>query len=391
MILVIDPNRDVAVRVATALAGEGEVRRIETREQVQAAHGELGVALELAVVGPTFPLEEAAAVATTLRDLDPAISVILLSPEVSADVFRVAVRSGISEVLPQDCSDHEMLDAASRGIAMTRRLRPVDGAGGADASGRDRQTVSVFSTKGGSGKSLIATNVAVLLAREAPGEVVLVDLNLQSGDLAVMLQLVPAWTIHDAAVKGDTLDEDELRGYLTAHDSGLRVLAGPAHPSEAEDVDGLATTRILQLLGKMFRYVVIDGASSFTEPMLAALDASDAVVLVASMDVPSIKNLRTALQTLEELGFDREQLKLVLNRADSRVGLTLREIERSLGGRIDVAIPSSREVPFSVNQGSPLALDKPKSAVVKAIADLLTMFRTPSADEPAGGLFRRGR
>lgn len=388
MILVIDPVREFAMRVATAIAGEGEVRRIETREQVEAARGELGAALELAVIGPSFDRDAAAAIGATLRDLDPSISVLLLSEDISTDTFRVAVRAGIFEVLAGDCDDEELLDAARRGIELTRRLRPTGVASEQPGAGPERRTVSVFSTKGGSGKSLLATNMAVMLAKEHPGEVALVDLNLQSGDLAVMLQLVPAWTIHDAAVKGDTLDEEELRGYLTSHTSGLRVLAGPMHPSEAEDVDGAATSRIVGLLSQMFRFVVVDGPSSFTEPMLTALDASDAVVLVASMDVPSIKNLRTALQTLEELGFTREQLKLVLNRADSRVGLTLREIERSLGSQIDVAIPSSREVPFSVNQGSPLALDKPKSAVVRSIAELLTVFRDEPEDD-RGGRFRR--
>jgi pilus assembly protein CpaE len=209
-----------------------------------------------------------------------------------------------------------------------------------------------------------------------------------------MLQLFPARTIYDAAQNLDRLDAEALRGYLTPHRQGVYLLAAPLEPGLSETITADQVQRIMKMLKQTFTYVIVDSPPSFTDHVLGALDESDECVLVTSMDVPSIKNLKLALQTLELLGFGRDRIRLVLNRADSKVGLRVQEVEKTLGTSVDVAIPSSREVPLSINRGTPLVTEDPKSPVVASIGKLVDTIGTPASPKvkPAGGrrLFGRG-
>ncbi|MGH9198727.1 MAG: AAA family ATPase, partial [Acidimicrobiia bacterium] len=179
------------------------------------------------------------------------------------------------------------------------------------------------------------------------------------------------------------LDADELRGYMTRHSSGVKVLAAPFEPQLAETISGGAVQRILRVLRDSFPYVVVDGPASLNEHVLAALDETDECILMTSLDVPSIKNVKVSLQTLEQLGIGRNRIRLVMNRADSKVGLNLSEVEKSLGTHIDVAVPSSRDVPLSVNQGTPLAIQNKRSPVIGAVAKLADMVVAESSKSSA--------
>jgi pilus assembly protein CpaE len=292
-------------------------------------------------------------------------------------------------VLTLDAPEPEWREAIARARG---RLASGRGAAGGtltaepDDGGR---LITVFSSKGGSGKSLVASNLAILLAQVTEEPVTLVDLDLQSGDLAIMLQLMPALSIYDAAQSATRLDVDALSGHLTPHRSGVSLLAAPMEPSLADQVDGSAVAQILGLLKGSTPLTIVDGPSSFTDQLLAAIDQSDLIILVGSMDVPSIKNLRLAMNTLGQLGIPREQLKIVLNRADSKVGLRSVDVEKSLGTQIDVMIPSSRDVPLSINQGAPLAVSRPRSPVVGAIRELIPAV-VAQANKSGGRRRRRG-
>jgi pilus assembly protein CpaE len=224
--------------------------------------------------------------------------------------------------------------------------------------------------------------------------VALVDLDLASGDLAIMFQTMPTWTIHDAAERADRLDSEALDGFLIKHGTGVDVLAAPPEPSLAEGIDSVAVARIITLLRDTYPYVVIDTPSAFTDQVLTALDETDQLVLVAGLDVPSIKNLKLAMHTLDQLGWQRNRMKLVLNRADSKVGLRIRDVEKSLGTSIDIAIPSSRDVPLSINEGQPIVARSSKSTVVESLQKLAATIdkgRSAKAEkqESSGGIFRR--
>jgi pilus assembly protein CpaE len=374
MIIVVDPDPELASQLKR-LVDDSAVTQVSGVPGARELLEDRVIPVEAVVLGPQLTLEEAVRGARTLRQTAPTVNLVLVTGEATPDVLREAMRAGISDVLERRPADDHLLDAVNRARQLTNELRAAaSGPSPSDATS-NRRTITVFSTKGGSGKSLLATNLAVLLAAEAPDEVVLVDLDLHSGDDAVMLQLLPSWTIADAAAKGATLDAEQLRGFLTSHPSRVRLLAAPTHPAQADDIKPEAVQHILSLLRGMFRYVVVDGPAQFTEPLLTAIDQTDVIVVVAMMDVPSIKNLRVSTQTLQELGIPRDRLRLVLNRADSKVGLTVKEIEGSLGTQIDAQVPSSREVPYAVNQGQPIVTERPRSGVSDAIRGLLDQVR----------------
>jgi pilus assembly protein CpaE len=258
---------------------------------------------------------------------------------------------------------------------------PVEGAGGDPC-----RLITVFSTKGGSGKSVIACNLGVVLAMRTDRPVVLVDADLQFGDVAVMLKLTPQNTIVDAVSSLHRLDAQLLRSLLVKHErSGLFILPAPTEPAFADQVTPAALVQILQLLRTFAAYVIVDTPAHFTDVVLSILDESDDVVLVAGMDIPSIKNVKIGLQTLRLLDMSADKLKLVLNRANAKVKLDVSEVERTLQLKADCLIPSDIVMPRSVNKGVPAVLDEPKSSVAKSMEQLADLFMVDSKPK------RRGR
>jgi pilus assembly protein CpaE len=381
MILLIDPVSELIGRLRLARPDQ-EVLHVSSLGEGQRALEDQRI--DAAVIGPSFQQDESLELARKLHEQYPSVSVVLASMVDSSTLYREAMRAGVTDVLPYRAEDAEIRDVLDRATAETLRSRQYEETEEGPSLGR---TIATFATKGGCGKSFIATNLATMLAERYPGEVVLVDLDLQAGDASLMLQLVPELSLTDAAEYGEGLDDEALRSLLTPA-GDLQVLAAPSHPVHAEEVTPETVVRVVELLRTMFRWIVIDGPPSFTEQMLAAIDLLDTVVVVSSLDVPSIKNLKLSVETLKDLGVPRERMKIVLNRADSKVGLGVREVERSLGTTIDIQLPSSREVPFAVNQGVPIVTVRPKAPISKALRDALQQFdRVP---ESSSGQ-RRGR
>jgi pilus assembly protein CpaE len=367
MILIIDPVSDLIGRLKEARPD------IDIRHVGDAAAGERVLedeTIATVVLGAALHQDEALDLAKKLHEQHPSVTIVLATRAEGPEVYRQAMRAGVSDVLPARADSEEIGEVLDRAVEESNRLRLV-----AEEPDQPRggTIISTFATKGGCGKSFVATNLATLLAERYPHQVVLVDLDLQAGDAALMLQLVPERGLAEVAELGEGLDDEALRGHLTAT-RDLYVLAAPSHPIHAEEVSPEVVVRVLQLLREMFKFVIVDGPPFFTEQMLAALELIDTVAVVSSLDVPSIKNLRLCIETLSELGVPRERMKLVLNRADSKVGLNVREVEKSLGTTIDLQLPSSREVPFAVNQGLPIVTARPKSPVSKALRGSLPMF-----------------
>ena len=173
------------------------------------------------------------------------------------------------------------------------------------------------------------------------------------------------------------LDALSLKSFLTRHDSGIWTLVAPTEPTIADSINPSSIGNILKLLRTAFDYVVIDTPPAFSEPVLAAFDESDWLVMLATLDVPSIKNLRLTLQTMELLHFPKGRIRVVVNRADSKVGLRMPDVEKLLSSRIDTTIPSSRSVPLSVNKGSPIMLEEPKGPVAEAIRRVAAQLTEP--------------
>lgn len=382
MIVIADPAPAWRSRVADVLDGLDGLGYVENRTELDTLLAAREDDIEVVVLGPNMAMDVGLDTARRLAGVAAPVGVVAVAGDFSPRVLREAMKAGVRDVLPDDVGDDELRDAVMEARAQTRELISRDGTPPDTEAEEAGTVVTVFSSKGGCGKSVVACNLAILLSAATDDDVALVDLDLESGDLAIMLQVLPALTLYDAAEKLDRLDTEALAGYLAHHDAGVELLAAPPEPSLAGAVSGDAVRRILGLLRNSHPYVVIDSPASFTDQLLAGLDASDELVLVTTLDVPSVKNLKLSMETLDQLGWDRDRLRLVLNRADSQVGLKVKDVERTLGTTIDVRVPSSRDVPLSVNEGEPMAHTRPRSPVVAALGELVDQIHTPPT-EPA--------
>lgn len=394
MIIVTDPDPAFRARIAKLLGDHGDLIEVERLTELEPMLAERNGHSTVVLLGPGLSTEEALEQTARMQQAAPDVSVLFVTGGLTSKLLQAMMRAGVRDVLPTSFTPKQLEEAVARAGALSRQLRDHGPAPEEPDGAKDHKLLTVFSSKGGCGKSFIASNLAVILAKRSGKGVGLVDLDLEFGDLAIMLQLFPARTLSDAAQSIDRLDAEALRGYLTAHRSGTSVLAAPLEPGLAETISAEAAQKILGMMKESFPYTVVDTPASFTDHVLATLDDSDRVVLVTTLDVPSIKNLKLSLQTLEMLGVARERITLVMNRADSKVGLNLQEVEKTIKTTIDVSIPSSREVPLSVNRGVPLVLDAPKSPVAAALftlADALTAQPSSVRVPAPSGRFRIGR
>jgi pilus assembly protein CpaE len=402
MTVYVENNPEAAATLRTALGDSAvHVTGVDAAREHMAQHpGE-----DVVVLGAGVHQELGLELASALRVIRPSAGVVLVRRRIDSSLLTDSLRSGVREVV-----DERDLAALAQAVGRVAELgRDVRAASGKEVGGTDRQrgrVVTVFSAKGGCGKTTLATNLAMLLTIEAKARVCLVDLDLAFGDTGIALQLLPAHTIEDAAHIGIGLDKPALLALTTPHPSGLQVLVAPLRPDSKDSVKPEIVDHILELLVDEFDYVVIDTPPAFEELVLRALDRSDLLVLLATLDVPALKNLKLAVETLDLLAFPRDKWKIVLNRADSKVGLSLSDVEKALKAPASAHIPSSRDVPSSVNHGVPIVVDMPKHPVSEAIrtfardyvitgpaggTDEVDEAPVAPADRPArrGGLFRR--
>ncbi len=343
-------------------------------------------------IGDDVPLDLAIQVAAVAdRDHRADMPVVLVATP-SNDLWRDAVRAGVRDIVDPHLVDAELEPALGRALEWTARLR----AGGPSApppppkSGR---VIVVLSPKGGSGKTMVASNLTAALAQQVDGSVALVDLDVQFGDAAYALGLVPEHTIGQLAA-APTLDATALKVFLTRHDpSGAYVLCGAESPEEGEAVTDELACRVVELLARDVAYVVVDTPAGLDERTLSVLALATDVVLVSSLDVSSIRNLGKEIDVLERVGLLPESRHFVLNRSDARVGIEPADVEAALGMKIDTAVPSSRAIPFSMNQGRPIVIEEPNSHAARALTAFTRRFvdvgATETAPEPRTGFLRR--
>ncbi len=364
MTAIVDLDPNISETLRSALGADSQVLPSldALRRHLETQFGE-----DTVVLGPTVDQSAALTLAASMRVTRPSLAVILVRRRVDTSVLTDALRSGVFEVVEErDLAG--LTTAVRRARELARQLREtVDGAATPGQKANRGQLVTVFSAKGGCGKTTLATNLAASLADRGRREVCLVDLDLAFGDVAIALQLFPAHTIADAVPLADNLDASALKSLLTPHSPGLTTLVAPIEPGTAESIPASLVTTVLDLLKQEFDFVVVDTPPAFDDHVLAAFDQSDLVALLATLDIPALKNLKLTLETLDLLNYPRDRWRLVLNRADSKVGLALNEVEKTLKAPIAAQIPSSRDVPASINRGVPIVLDDPKHPVSLAI------------------------
>jgi len=259
------------------------------------------------------------------------------------------------------------------------------------------ELICVLGPKGGTGKTLVSSNLAVTLAA-AGHSTVLVDLDLQFGDVGLALGLDPERTIYDLATSSGSLDDEKLDDYLATHESGARALLSPVRPDQASAVKVDFLREVFTMLRSAHEYVIVDTPPSFTPDVIASIDSSSYSCMVCTLDSLSLKNTRLGLEALELIGYDTERVRLVLNRADSRVGLSEDDVVTILGRRPDVLVPSHREIARSMSNGEPIAMSGRSSEAAKAfkaLADAFAAERNGVVEQaepaPRRGVLRRRR
>jgi len=350
-----------------------------------------GSGVEVVALGPDVPAENALALASAFDHQRPDISVVIIAPP-STDLLQSALRAGARDVIAPDMAPADLRAAIERAFdTAVHRRQQFDGDDPESEDGDRGRVIMALCPKGGAGKTTVATNLALALAQVAPGEVVIIDLDLQFGDVASALGLRPDLTFADAVRSLDTLDATGLKAHLTVHPADLFVLCAPATPTEADDLTIEQVERVLELLTQSFKYVVVDTASGLDENTLAALEYATDLLLISATDVPSIRATVKEIEALRVIGKPQHLWHFVLNRADAKTGLTIPAIERTVGINVDVELPSSRSVPMSLNQGEPLVLSDPRSTVSLAMLQIVRRVapRATPADTRPTGIFRR--
>lgn len=285
-----------------------------------------------------------------------------------------AMRAGVRDVVPPDI-DTMALRASLEGVAQAVVARRVSSGGlPGPASQVPARVLTVLSPKGGAGKTTVATNLAIGLAESAPGAVVLVDLDVQFGDVATALSLEPEYTLDDVVHGAALRDPIALKTHLTYHDSGLSVVCAPENPAAADTITPDQVSALLTMLAGQFRFVVVDTAAGLEARTLAALDHTTDPVLLTTFDVPGARGLRKEIATLRELGMLTSARQVVLNFADPKAGLSVADVEATIRSRVDLTVPFSKAVTASLNTGVPLLHQKPKDMASKQLRKLLSVY-----------------
>jgi pilus assembly protein CpaE len=244
---------------------------------------------------------------------------------------------------------------------------------GATASATEGAMITMLGPKGGTGKTITSSNLAVALALEGRASV-LVDLDLQFGDVGLALGLHPTKTIYDLATSGGTLDGDKIDSFLAQHPSGARVLLAPLRPDQAAAVSPAFLREVFGILRARYDFVLVDTPPAFSPEVIAAVDASSHLCMVGMLDALSLKDTKIGLETLAEMGYDPRSITLVLNRADSSVGITSLDVEQLLGRAPDVLVGSDRAIPRALTSGQPIVVAEPKSKAARSFASLAERY-----------------
>jgi pilus assembly protein CpaE len=361
---------------------------------------------DVLVAGPSLGTRSGLQRLGLIREELPGMSVVLAFSRRPDGSLREIVRAGAIDLLQLPVDDKELIDAIDRAVELAQTAAPAAAETVAPAVAPAapvpgvRQPGRVFtisSATGGCGKTFFATNIGYFLTRYTGKRVCIVDLDLQFGEVVTAMRLRPKYTIFDALQREDA-DEDDLRAhieeYTVAHETGVHVLAAPREPSEADRISPPDVTRIIEAVRKQFDYVVVDTPPQLNESVLAAFDLSDMLYVMATLDLPSVRNMSVFLSTLERLKISTENVKLILNKAESDVGIDIDQVTKLFPQGFQAVLPYAKEVSRSINLGMPVMAASPQSEISRLMTSgmkPLLPLEAQSQVEDAAPQKKRGR
>ncbi|HEX4903760.1 MAG TPA: AAA family ATPase [Acidimicrobiales bacterium] len=394
MILVLSASDELEQAVREAV---GDAVRVETAPLERGLAAAIP-AVEVAIVDGTVDPERAFTVAQRFDEERPDVTVVLhMDP--TGDAFARAMQVGVRDILPPASDGDRIRESVKRALEVAERRATTLRTGEGELD--QHRLIMVLSPKGGAGKTTVATNLAVGLASRVPKQVVLVDGDLQFGDVGNALRLLSETSIRDA-IAGGLHDATEVKVHLTPHRSGLFALCAPEVPGVADEITAQAFSKAVVLLHREFKYVVVDTDPGLGERTLTVMDNATDLVFVAATDVASVRGLHKTVDALDRIGMTAARRHFVLNRADAKVGLEIADIAATIGTDFDVLLPSHRSLPVSMNQGVPVLEAGDGSPAVGPLWQLVDRFEpdpNATAEQQAaaqhrkasGGLFgRRG-
>jgi pilus assembly protein CpaE len=362
-------------RTTVARALEVEAEDVGWAQSVTAAEEVLvdgDRAAHVLVLSPEIKEPDALGLAEFVGRTAPMTAIVLVRERAGNGLLPAAMRAGIRDVVDLTQGSEEMRDAVERAIVWTESLRQVRGDGGSLPAQRGT-VISVFSSKGGTGKTFLTTNLATAIADLSGKDTAVVDLDVDMGDVFSYFGSEPTRQVSELISLGEGADRDTVLSSSSRfgeHLYGFGAVPDPAMQPPAGESIG----KYLRVLRQNFGFVVVDASADYTDLALACFDLSDAICLVTGLDVVGVKHLSKALETLLSIGLPRERFRIVLNRADSKVGLDAGDVERVMKIEVDTMIPSSRLVPTSLNKGRPVYLEEPSSEVSESIRQLARRF-----------------
>jgi pilus assembly protein CpaE len=391
-VLIVDDIPETRDHLSKLLGFEGDIDVVGAAASGAEAL-RLAASLKPDVVLMDINMPDMDGIATTeqLSRDNPTTSIIMMSVQGEADYLRRSMLAGAREFLVKPFSSDE-LTASIRGVFNREREKqsrivaagPTGGGSTAVAqteSGEPGQVVAVFSPKGGVGRTTVAVNLAVAAATELGKKVVLVDASFQFGDVGVLLNLNPKnKSIADLAPELDQPghEVESIDTFVINHSAGIRVLLAPPSPEMAELIKPDGVRRVIEALRMTHDLVVVDCTAFFNDTTLAILDAADTILTMLSLEITSIKNMRLFLEVADQLGYEGGKVRLVLNRADSALGIRVTDVEHSIGRKVDETIVSDgRSVVYALNRGVPFFLSNREAQVSQ---DILRLARAVAGE-----------
>jgi pilus assembly protein CpaE len=359
--------------VDSALGGESTLDIVGYSDAQDDWQAFLDQPSDLVIVACSHYSERTAQLVDRAAKQRPSRPIVVMTQASPNGLVRQAFEAGADDVIALPESPEGIHFAIQKVLARRQGSANVPGVATAPL-------VCILGPKGGTGKTLVSSNLAVALDMRDL-RVVLVDLDLQFGDLGLALGLIPEKTIYDLAKAGAPYDHDKLDKHLMRHDSGVKVLLGPTRPDHASAISVDFLRNVYASLRTMCDIVIVDTPPGFTPEVIATIDVSTSACVVGMLDALSLKNTKLGLETLDLMGYAPENVTLVLNRSDSRVGITHDDVSAIIGRNPDVLIPSDREIPRSVNEGTAIVASRERSEAAKAFRELADRYTKPAADD----------